>query len=128
MLALAGLTLLPVLAVADDRAAVTFAGFQTFDDQTSRIFLHVTKEPSLDVEKAKKSVVFILRDTRILVGNNKNPLNFEHFATPAKRARMLAVGDDVHFVIELKREVEVRHRFHANVDGSTSLQVDFPAP
>ena len=74
-------------AVGSLAAALTFAGFQTFDDQTSRIFLHITREPALDVEKEGKRVVFILRNTRILVGNNKNPLNLEHFATPAKRAR-----------------------------------------
>lgn len=118
----------PSLAQADERPAVTFMGFQTFPDQTSRIFVHMTKEPALQVEKQPKRVVFTLKETGILVRNNKNPLNLEHFATPAKRANLVEAGPDVHFIVELKRDVATQHRFSQNTDGTVTLQVDFPSP
>jgi hypothetical protein len=118
----------PLLVHADERPAVTFMGFQTFPDQTSRIFVHMTKEPALQVEKQPNRLVFALKETGIFVRNNKNPLNLEHFATPAKRANLVEAGPDVHFVVELKREVETQHRFSGNTDGTVTLQVDFPSP
>jgi hypothetical protein len=124
-----GLSLLiAALAVADERAAVTFMGFQSFPDQTSRIFVHITSQPGIEVDKQASRVVFTLRDARILSRNNKNPLNLEHFATPAKRAHLTERGDAVDFIVELKREVEVRHRVVENENGGVSLHVDFPAP
>jgi hypothetical protein len=124
-----GLSLLAAaLAVADERAAVTFMGFQAFPDGTSRIFVHMTSKPNIDVDKQPLRVVFTLRDASILSRNNKNPLNLEHFATPAKRAQLAKHGDDVEFVVELKREVQTRHQVVDNENGGVSLHVDFPAP
>lgn len=101
-------------------------GFQTFPDQTSRIFVHLTQRPALSVEKQPTRLIFVLEDTTILVRNNKNPLNLEHFATPVKRANLVEAGSQVRVVIELKREVEARHSFGDNEDGTVTLQVTFP--
>jgi hypothetical protein len=102
-------------------------GFQTFADQTSRIFVHLTRRTGVGVRTEDKLVVYTLSNAVLLARNNKNPLNLEHFATPAKRARLVQSGLDVDVVIDLKRPVETRHRL-SKTDGMVSLQVDFPAP
>lgn len=120
--------LLGALALAAEPIAVTFMGFQAFPDQTSRIFVHMTAEPPVQVDKQPDRVVFTLQDARILARNNKNPLNLEHFPTPAKRAHLAEDATGVRIVIELKREVETRHRLVDNENGGVSLHIDFPAP
>lgn len=116
------------LALADDGPAVTFMGYQAFPDKTSRIFVHITQKPALSVQEQPGRIVFTLQGSRILSRNNKNPLNLEHFATPAKRAQLVEREGDVDVIIELKREVETRHRVVDNEQGGVSLHVDFPAP
>lgn len=123
-----GVLLLPALAPAENKPVVTFAGFQPFPDQSSRIFVNVTQRAPVDASKAPQQIVFTLHNANLLVRNNKNPLDLTHFATPAKSARLLQSNDDVQLVIELKRAVEVRHRFSDNADGTTTLQVDLPPP
>lgn len=123
------LTLMVAAVVAaDEPASVTFYGFQMFADGSSRIFVHLTKKPPLLSQQDGLKAVYTMSDSRILIRNNKNPLNLEHFPTPAKRATLVARDGDVELVVELKSEVALSHRFADNPDGTVSLHIDLPRP
>ena len=108
---------------------VTFIGFHTFDDGTSRIFVKLTGPVPVEVKAKKLGIDFVLVDARIVVGNNENPLVTRDFESPVMSARAEPVkGSGVVLHIDLRKPVKPTHRMQEHPDGSATLYVDFPKP
>lgn len=109
----------------ESTAAVTFAGFQSLGAGRYRVFVRLTAEPVLEIEQSGKLVIYRLEDTRVLLKNNKNPLDASYFASPLLKARLKEEDGDVLLVMTFKKEVKPNHKFLRRSDGSVTLQVDF---
>jgi hypothetical protein len=120
-------------AKPETRAAkteITFSGFQTFPDGTSRLFVRLTGKPELTRDTAQSTVTYLLKQTFVGIRNNKNPLDLRHFQSPLLRAQLVEQGADVLLVLRLRhnaKDVRLQHRFSKRNDGSYSLQIDLPA-
>jgi hypothetical protein len=114
---------------SDERAAITFAGFHVFEDGTSRIWVKLDRQVAVDREgPSKKRLVYVLKQSRVLLKNNKNPLITQYFPSPVSQARLVTSKDDTQLVIELRENTTPNHRVVTRGDGTVSFQVDFPAP
>jgi hypothetical protein len=110
------------------RPQVTFTGFHVFDDGSSRIWVRLTKAVTVEEHATRGKVTFVLKGAQVPGRNNKNPLITSHFSSSVMSARLLANKHDTELVINLKRAVIPKHRVVARPDGTTSVQIDFPAP
>lgn len=118
-------------APVGDRTEITFSGFQTFPDGSSRLFVRLTGKPRLTKNTSERTVIFLMENTFVGVRNNKNPLDVSHFQTPLLRAQLVEKGADVQLVMQLRKaakQVLMQHRFTERSDDSYSLQIDLPAP
>lgn len=113
-------------AAAQGRAKVTFLGFQRFEDDSSRLFVHMTEQPTA-VRKQQDDVrvSVLLVDAEMGVRNNLNPLVFEHFQVTPLRAQLKSTSEGVVLEIVLRKPDTVRHRVVARADAGYSLQLDF---
>jgi hypothetical protein len=110
------------------RPQVTFTGFHVFADGSSRIWVRLTKAVNVEEHASKGKVIFVLKGAKVPGRNNKNPLITSHFASSVMSARLLATKHDAELVINLKQDVAPKHRVVSRPDGTTSVQIDFPAP
>jgi hypothetical protein len=110
------------------RPQVTFTGFHVFADGSSRIWVRLTRAVNVEEHASKGKVTFVLKGAKVPGRNNKNPLITSHFSSSVMSARLLATKHDAELVINLKQDVAPKHRVVARPDGSTSVQIDFPAP
>jgi hypothetical protein len=110
------------------RPQVTFTGFHVFDDGSSRIWVRLTKAVNVEEHATRGKVTFVLKGAQVPGRNNKNPLITSHFSSSVMSARLLANKHDAELVVNLKRAVIPKHRVVARPDGTTSVQIDFPAP
>jgi hypothetical protein len=110
-----------------DAAVATFPGFRLLPDGRSRIYVELTKAVSVEERRADALLVYVLRDARVPVRNNRNALITTHFATPVARARLLAKGPDLELVIDLRQTTAATHKVVASDNGGARLEVEFPA-
>ena len=108
-------------------AIATFPGFRLLPDGRSRIYVELTKAVSVDERRAEGALVYVIRDARVPVRNNRNSLITTHFATPVGRARLLTSGPDVELVIDLRKAASASQKVVAGDNGGVRLEVDFPA-
>jgi hypothetical protein len=107
---------------------VTWPGFTMREDGSSRIFLQTTVAVEYTVEKIKKGkkrVVIKLKDARVHLSNNRNPLVTTHFNTPVKRVSLKKRKKSLELRIELK--VPSPHHISQTTDrdGYHYLFIDF---
>jgi hypothetical protein len=110
------------------RPAVTFTGFHVFADGSSRIWVRLTRTVNVEEHATRGKVTFVLKGAVVPGRNNKNPLITRHFTSSVMSARLLATKHDAELVVNLKRAVIPKHRIVSRPDGTTSVQIDFPAP
>jgi hypothetical protein len=110
------------------RPEVTFTGFHVFADGSSRIWVRLTHAVNVEQVSTRGKVTFVLKGAKVPGRNNKNPLNTSHFTSSVMSARLVATKSDTELVINLKQAVIPKHRVVARPDGTTSVQIDFPAP
>lgn len=110
------------------RPQVTFTGFHEFEDGSARIWVRLTKAVNVEERTGKSQVTFVLKGAKVPGRNNKNPLLTSHFTSSVMSARLLATKHDAELVVTLKQDVTPKHRIVARPDGTTSVQIDFPAP
>jgi hypothetical protein len=108
--------------------AVTYVGFYVFRDGSSRIYVNLTSDVPVEAKNHGRVVEYLLKDTKILVPNNKNPLITEHFGSPVVSAQMLPVKEGAVLRIELRQAMKPAHEMHPHVDKSATLYINFPRP
>jgi hypothetical protein len=105
----------------------TYPGFEMTTDGGSRLFVHLTQQVPVEEKRAAGSVTYVLRGAHVNVGNNHNALVTVHFNTPVTRARLVSVGNDLHFVVELRSAATPTFNVAAAQGGSGAvLSVQFP--
>jgi hypothetical protein len=107
---------------------VTWPGFTMREGGSSRIFLQTTGAVEYKIEKAKKAkkrIVIKLKDARVHLSNNRNPLVTTHFNTPAKRVSLKKWKKSLNLVIELKVSSPHEISQTTDEDGYHYLFVDF---
>ncbi len=107
---------------------VTWPGFTMREDGSSRIFLQTTVAVEYKIEKtkkAKKRIVIKLKDARVHLSNNRNPLITTHFNTPVKRVSLKKRKKSLNLVINLKISSPYQISQTTDEDGYHYLFVDF---
>ncbi|MDI7269511.1 MAG: hypothetical protein QME96_16100 [Myxococcota bacterium] len=93
----------------------------------SRIFVQSTAAPSWSRSDADNRIVIRIRNARIHLSNNLNPLVATHFdTTPVASARLVRRGRDIELVVELKARAAASVRVEAGADRYHYLFVEFP--
>ncbi len=126
-------------ANANAHAAITYAGFQMFDDGTSRVYVQLTEPVAVEETLKGATAEYRLVGATIPARNNENPLLAEHFAAEVRSARLLPEGKrkgrgkkkrggSARLVVEMREAAHPEHRMIQNADGTATLVVDFPKP
>ena len=108
------------------RNYVVWPGFEMLDGGGSRVFIQSTRPVTYTREDAPGRIVIVLRNTRIHLRNNRNPLVTEHFNTPVAEAYLTRRGRDTLLVLEMKTEVTPTVR-QVSENGYHFLFIEFPA-
>jgi len=104
----------------------TLPGFELLPEGGSRLFVQMTANVQVAEKPVAGGITYVLKGAHILKRNNENALVTVHFNTPVTRARLLPVGGDLHFVVELRQNVKPTWKLVPAKDGATVLQIDFP--
>ncbi len=104
----------------------TLPGFETLGDGSTRVFVQLTQNVSVEERKAKGTLTYVLKGTHVTIHNNTNPLVTVHFNTPVSQARLRPAGNDLLLVIDLRAATAPAWKMNAAKDGTAILQVDFP--
>ncbi|MCP4604290.1 MAG: hypothetical protein GY847_27845 [Proteobacteria bacterium] len=105
---------------------VTWPGFFMLEDGGSRFFLQTTVSVDYTTEKKKKRLILKLKNTKVYLSNNRNPLVTEHFNTPVTRIYLKKRRKRVDLVIELKVDSSPQITQTVDQDGYHYLFIDFP--
>jgi hypothetical protein len=95
-------------------------------DGSSRLFVALTQTVQVEEHPAKGVLTYVLKGAHVALHNNTNPLVTVHFNTPVVRARLVPVGTDLHFIVELRAAVTATWKVTPGKDGTSLLMVDFP--
>jgi hypothetical protein len=104
----------------------TLPGFELLPEGGSRLFVQMTANVQVAEKPVAGGITYVLKGAHILKRNNENALVTVHFNTPVTRARLLPVGGDLHFVVELRQNVKPTWKLVPAKDGAIVLQIDFP--
>ncbi len=105
---------------------VTWPGFMMRITGGSRIFIQTTVALDYGLQEKKKKLVLKLRDAKVFLSNNRNPLVTTHFNTPVKRAYIKKRKKRSELVVELKVESSPQITQMVDQDGYHYLFIDFP--
>lgn len=109
-------------------ARILFTGFVRRSNQSATIFVRLTSEVPVTVERAGRRVVYHLEGAKLGVANSGNPLPTEHFGPPVSHVALVSHAAGVDLVIDLTREPgpdAPKHRVGSQ--GSlTTLHIDLP--
>lgn len=114
-------------ATADDRAQVTFSGFQRGNGADGTLFVHMTQRAEFTVQSEGNRVIVKLSGAGIDVRNNRHPLDLSHFDLLLVSSRLVEVGTDVELRLELRRPATLSPHWVERKDGLVSLHVPIPA-
>jgi hypothetical protein len=105
---------------------VTMPGFEQTSDGGSRLFVQLSQPVQVEERRAAGSVTYVLKGASPRVWNNTNALVTVHFNTPVSRARLVPVGGDLHFVVDLRAAVTPTWKLDEGQDKTATLAIDFP--
>jgi hypothetical protein len=107
---------------------VIFTGFARRADKSASIFVRMTAEVPVAVDRTGRRLVYRLSGARLGVANNANPLPTELFGPPVSHVALVPANGNVDLVIDLtdSNEALPAHRFVSS-GGLATLQVDLPA-
>lgn len=106
-------------------AELSFAGFRSFDDGTSLVFVELSASVTVNVKKQKNVVTYTLENTRVPNRNNRNPLLAAEFPSIVSRARLVPRKKAVELEIVLKADVEPQEQL-VQRDGESVLEIRLP--
>ena len=103
----------------------TWPGFQMTENGGSRLFVQTTGELDYKLEENARAIRLVLKNTKIFLSNNRNPLVTDYFNTPVSRARLKRVGKNAVLIIDLKVEAAAKVSQSVDADGYHYLFVEF---
>lgn len=108
---------------------VIFTGFARRADKGASIFVRMTGEVPVVVERAGRRIVYRLSGAKLGVKNNANPLPTSEFGPPVSSVALVPGVDSVDVVIELTEEPGESAPTHRLVSQAklATLVVDMPA-
>ncbi len=104
----------------------TLPGFAMLPEGGSRLFVEITQPVQIDEHKSRGKLTYVLHGAHVALRNNENPLVTVHFNTPVSRARLVPVGHDLHFIVDLRAAATPTWKGSAGKDGTFVLTIDFP--
>lgn len=108
--------------------SIAWPGFQPRADGTSRFFLETTSTPRWEVRKSGRTLTIVLQAAQIADGQQSmRPLETRFFSTPVTRAYLRRVRSEVHFVLEMRADVNPVITSETGANGFAFLFVSFPA-
>ncbi len=104
---------------------VTWPGFILLENGASRLFLQATESLRYSIKDKGTLVTLTIKDAKVFLTNNRNPLVTTHFNTPLKRAYLKKHKKTVQLVLELKVNTTPEIKQTTDEDGYNYLFVDF---
>ncbi len=120
----------PQPAAAQPAVEVIFTGFARRADKSASIFVRMTGEVPVAVDRAGRRITYRLAGAKLGVPNNGNPLPTEHFGPPVSHVALVPSNDGVALVIDLSSDPDQNGPTHrvASSAGLATLHVELPAP
>lgn len=106
---------------------VTWPGFVMLPDGSSRVFLQTTVTMKYSLIKKKNKMTLRLKNAKVHLSNNRNPLITTHFNTPLKRGYLKKYRKSLDLVLEMKVEQTPIITQTVDSDGYHYLFIDFPS-
>lgn len=118
----------PRPAAAQPAVEVIFTGFARRADKGASIFVRMTGEVPVVVERAGRRITYRLTGAKLGVPNNGNPLPTEHFGPPVSHVALVPSNEGVALVIDLSSDPDQNTPTHrvATSAGLTTLLVELP--
>jgi hypothetical protein len=124
----------PRAAAADHAAAhsaveVLFTGFARRADKGASIFVRMTGEVPVALDRAGRRLTYRLSGAKLGVPNGGNPLPTEHFGPPVSHVALVQSAEGVDLVIDLSADPDTAgptHRVVSSEDGMATLHVELP--
>jgi hypothetical protein len=104
---------------------VVWPGFILLENGGSRLFLQATEPLRYSIQDKGTRVTLSIKNAKVFLSNNRNPLVTTHFNTPIKRAYLKKHKKDVRLVLELKVNTTPEISQMTDADGYHYLFVDF---
>lgn len=120
----------PRPAAAQPAVEVIFTGFARRADKGASIFVRMTREVPVAVDRAGRRITYRLAGAKLGVPNSGNPLPTEHFGPPVSHVALVPSTEGLSLVIDLSSdpgENAPTHRL-ATSAGLTTLLVELPPP
>lgn len=106
-----------------DAPTATLVGFRMTGPKSAMVYVNLTEVVSVSSAKNQSSLTFTLKNTKVKVSNNKNPLLAADFGSVVKSAQLVAAGKDTKLIILLTRTAKVSSKVVAEAGGAV-LYVD----
>lgn len=118
----------PQPVAAQPAVEVIYTGFARRADKGTSIFVRMTGEVPVAVDRAGRRITYRLAGAKLGVPNNGNPLPTEHFGPPVSHVALVPNNDGVAVVIDLSSEPEQSVPTHrvATASGIATLLVELP--
>ena len=120
----------PRPAAAQPAVEVIFTGFARRPDKGASIFVRMTGEVPVAVDRAGRRITYRLAGAKLGVPNNGNPLPTEHFGPPVSHVALVPSSEGVALVIDLTADPDQNAPTHrvASSAGLATLLVELPPP
>lgn len=105
---------------------VTWPGFLSAPDGSSRIFLQTTGQFTYERTDESQKIVLLIDNAKVFLNNNRNVLETSHFPTPVKRAYLKNIKKKLALIIELRTPAQASISQTTEADGYSYLIIDFP--
>ena len=108
--------------------AVIFAGFSRRADKGASIFLRMTGEVPVALDRAGRRLTYRLSGAKLGVPNSGNPLPTEHFGPPVSHVALVPSTTGVDLIIDLSSDAagEAPAPRIVSSGGLSTLHVDLP--
>jgi hypothetical protein len=115
-------------AAAHSGVEVLFTGFARRADKGASIFVRMTGEVPVALDRAGRRLTYKLSGAKLGVPNTGNPLPTEHFGPPVSHVALVQSADGVDLVIDLSSEPDANGPSHRVVtsEGISTLHVELP--
>jgi len=115
-------------AAGQPAVAVIFAGFSRRADKSASIFLRLTGEVPVALDRAGRRLTYRLTGAKLGVANSGNPLPTEHFGPPVSHVALVPSATGVDLIIDLSSDPDGEAPAPRIVSsgGLSTLHVDLP--
>jgi hypothetical protein len=111
----------------DPRAPLaTYPGFRMLPGGGSMVWVMVSKKVKVDARRAAGRVSYVLWRAQVGIRNNTNPLVTHYFDTPLSRAWLRPEKEGAELVLELRENVQLKHRVVDGPRGTMILEIELP--